>query len=97
MPISEIQSEVLRRIAANRSSESYLAGATVIHWLMRAPTIHRAVVTVNRRQLKIEWVQDSAFRFFPVQEDERFGYRLHDADAAINKVLALAGRDEVRD
>ena len=138
MPISEVQSEVLRRIAANRSPESYLAGATVIHrdgdtprysqdldffhdladsvalsadqdaatlsaagyeirWLMRTPAIHRAVVTVNGRQLKIEWAQDSAFRFFPVQKDERFGYRLHHADAAINKVLALAGRDEVRD
>ena len=138
MPISEIQSEVLRRIAANRNPESYLAGATVIHreadtprysrdldffhdladsvaasarkdvatlgqagyevrWLLRAPSIHRAVVSVDRRQLTIEWAQDSAFRFFPIQEDECFGYRLHDADAAVNKVLALAGRDEVRD
>jgi len=138
MPISEIQAAVLRQIAANRSPESYLAGATVIHrdadtprysqdldffhdladsiaqsadrdaatlreagydvrWLMRAPTFHRAVVTVGRQQLKIEWAQDSAFRFFPVQKDERFGYRLHDADAAVNKVLALAGRDEIRD
>jgi hypothetical protein len=138
MPISEIQAEVLRMIAANRSPENYLAGATVIHraaetpryshdlaffhdladsiaqsadhdaatlreagyevrWLLRAPTFHRAVVTAGGQQLKIEWAQDSAFRFFPVQKDERFGYRLHDADAAVNKVLALAGRDEIRD
>jgi hypothetical protein len=138
MPISDIQAEVLRRIASNRSPESYLAGATVIHrdentprysqdldffhdladsiaqsaeqdvailrlagydvaWLLRAATFYRAVVTVGKRQLKLEWAQDSAFRFFPVQKDEQFGYRLHDADAAINKVLALAGRDEIRD
>jgi PAS domain-containing protein len=32
-----------------------------------------------------------------VQPDELCGYRLHDADAATNKVLALAGRNELRD
>ena len=52
---------------------------------------------VDERALKIEWAQDSAFRFYPVQKDERLGYRLHDADAAVNKVLALAGRSEIRD
>lgn len=138
MPLTDIQAEVLKRIAANRSPESYLAGATVIHrdadtprfsqdldffhdvadsiarsaeqdaatlhqagyevlWLLRTPTFHRAVVTVGKQKLKIEWAQDSAFRFFPVQKDERLGYRLHDADAATNKILALAGRDEIRD
>ncbi|OGV67347.1 MAG: hypothetical protein A2498_06390 [Lentisphaerae bacterium RIFOXYC12_FULL_60_16] len=68
-----------------------------VAWLLRTPTFHRAVVTMGKHQLKIEWAQDSAFRFFPVQKDERFGYRLHEADAAINKILALAGRDEIRD
>ena len=43
------------------------------------------------------FVPTSAFRFYPVQADEQFGYRLHDADAAVNKVLALAGRSEMRD
>ncbi len=138
MPISEIQAQVLRCIAANRSPESYLAGATVINregntprfsqdldffhdiaesvarsseqdaatlrdagypfeWLIRTPTFHRAVVMAEKEQLKIEWAQDSTFRFFPVQADAQCGYRLHDADAATNKILALAGRSEVRD
>jgi hypothetical protein len=138
MPISDSQAKVLKLISSNRSPESYLAGATVIHrdadtprfsqdidffhdiadsiaqsadrdvaslreagydvsWLLRTPAFHRAVTTLDKQQLKIEWAQDSAFRFFPVQEDERFGYRLHDADAATNKILALAGRDEIRD
>lgn len=138
MPISDIQAKVLKLIASNRSPESYLAGATVIHrdvdtprfsqdldffhdiadsitqsadqdaaslsragydvsWLLRTAAFHRAVITAGKQQLKIEWAQDSAFRFFPVLEDERFGYRLHDADAATNKILALAGRDEIRD
>ncbi|MEX2531270.1 MAG: hypothetical protein WD960_10900 [Gemmatimonadota bacterium] len=33
----------------------------------------------------------------PVVRDETGGYRLHEVDLAINKLLALAGRDEVRD
>ena len=138
MPLSAIQADVLKLIAANRSPDSYVAGATVLHraedtprysadldlfhdledsvaqsaetdaatlgaagyefsWLLRTPTFHRAVVSAEERALKLEWAQDSAFRFYPVQEDPRFGYRLHDADAAVNKVLALAGRSEVRD
>ncbi len=51
-------------------------------WLLRTPTFYRAVVTAGERQLKLEWAQDSAFRFFPVQKDERCGYRLHDAAAS---------------
>ena len=138
MPISAFQAEVLRCIAANRSPDSYLAGATVLHrdeksprysqdldlfhdveesvarsaekdaevltaagygldWLLRAPTFHRAIVSRKDRQLRIEWAHDSAFRFFPVEEDPEMGFRLHPADAATNKVLALAGRSEVRD
>ena len=31
MPITETQAEILRLIAKNRSPDSYLAGATVIH------------------------------------------------------------------
>ncbi len=138
MPVSSVQVQVLRQIAANRSPDSYVAGATVLHrgdetprfsldldlfhdaveqvalsaeadatslaaagygfkWLLRTPSFHRALVTVGDDQLKVEWAQDSAFRFYPVHPDETFGYRLHDADAAANKLLALAGRSEVRD
>jgi len=138
MPLSDIQAKVLLTIAANRSPDSYLAGATVLHrdedtprfsqdldlfhdaaesvglcaeadagtlrdagyefsWLLRTPAFHRAVVSAEGDRLKIEWAQDSAFRFFPVQEDARCGYRLHQADAALNKLLALAGRQEIRD
>lgn len=138
MPLTEVQARILRALAAGRSPESYLAGATVLHraddsprysqdldffhdvadsvaqcaeadaatllgsgidfeWLLRTPTFYRAVVSVEGERLKLEWAQDSAFRFFPVQADEFCGYRLHDADAAVNKILALAGREEVRD
>ncbi len=129
---------MLRIIAANRSEESYLAGATVLHrhensirfsqdvdlfhdlheqialsaeqdgrlladagcgveWILRTPGFYRASVTSGKHRLRLEWAQDSAFRFFPLQRDPLCGWRLHDADAATNKLLALAGRSEVRD
>ena len=61
------------------------------------PTFQRALVSKETRLTKIEWVFDSAFRFFPVQPDSELGYILNFWDAATNKVLALAGRNEIRD
>jgi hypothetical protein len=48
-------------------------------------------------RLLIEWVYDSAFRFFPLVEHEELGLTLHPFDLATNKVLGLIGRLEVRD
>ena len=65
--------------------------------LISQPSIVRAIISRNAQTLKLEWVRDSAFRFFPVEEDDDLGYRLHDVDLAVNKCLALANRNEVRD
>jgi hypothetical protein len=65
--------------------------------LLDQPTFARYVVTKGGQQTKIEWAFDSAFRFFPVEPDPDLGWRLNYWDAATNKVLALAGRREVRD
>ena len=46
---------------------------------------------------KVEWARDSAWRFMPTVRDARVGFILHPVDLAVNKVLALAGRDEPRD
>ncbi|BCB21992.1 hypothetical protein [Bosea sp. ANAM02] len=46
---------------------------------------------------KVQWVQASSFNFFGPVADPEYGWRLHMADLAINKVLAAAGRREVRD
>lgn len=54
-------------------------------------------MTLGDERLKLEWVFDSAFRFFPVEPDPVLGYRLHAADLATNKVLAAAGRRVIRD
>lgn len=60
-------------------------------------TFRRALVRRRERQTKIEWVLDSAFRFFPVEPDDDLGWRLSFWDVAVNKVLAFAGRSEIRD
>lgn len=57
----------------------------------------KAVVSKGTDRVRLDWTSDSAFRFFPAQPDADFGYVLHLADLATNKVLALAGRQEIRD
>lgn len=72
------------------------AGLTV-EWTHQSAGFIRAVVSHDGNQVRLDWTNDSAFRFFPALPDEDFGYCLHPADLATNKVLALAGRSEVRD
>jgi hypothetical protein len=45
----------------------------------------------------LQWVRDSAYRFFPLLEHPELGLVLHPFDLATNKVLALVGRLEARD
>lgn len=45
----------------------------------------------------MQWARDSAYRFFPLIEDDLMGMTLHPFDLATNKILAMAGRLEVRD
>jgi hypothetical protein len=68
-----------------------------IEWLLRQPVFQRAEVVRGGNRLLIEWVFDSAFRFFPVERDDLTGWRLNLYDAATNKILALMGRGEPRD
>ncbi len=136
MPLSDIQSEILRLLAAHRNPESYVAGATPLNrdgpryssdidifhdreervaaaadadavlliehgysidWLRREPGMHAAIVARASRSMRLEWLRDSDFRFFPTIRDDVFGYVLHVIDIATNKVLASAGRREPRD
>lgn len=57
----------------------------------------RAIVCRGGDATKVEWARDSSWRFMPTVRDDRVGFILHPVDLAINKVLALAGRDEPRD
>ena len=61
------------------------------------PSFRRAWVARAQDGVKLEWCQDSAWRFFPVEPDELLGWRLHRFDALTNKALAMGGRAETRD
>ena len=64
---------------------------------LNQPGYIRAVVDGGGQATKIEWAHDSSWRYMPTIYNERFGFVLHPVDLAVNKVLALAGRDEARD
>lgn len=136
MPLSDLQSDILRLLAAHRDPDSYVAGSTPLHregpryskdidifhsraeraetaavadtaklkqsgfdivWLRQGPFMFSADVRRGDDAVRLEWVADSEFRFFPVRPDPLFGYMLHLADIATNKALAAAGRREPRD
>lgn len=61
------------------------------------PGFIRAVVRYGQDATRVDWAHDSAWRFMPLVRDALGGLLLHPVDLAINKVLALAGRDEPRD
>lgn len=65
--------------------------------LRERPSFVEAEVRCGADGVLLQWVRDSAFRFFPLVEHELFGLALHPFDLATNKVLALVGRLEVRD
>lgn len=61
------------------------------------PTFVEAMVSKNNSAIEIQWATDSAYRFFPLQDDPVAGFTLHPLDLAANKLAALVGRTEVRD
>ena len=92
----------------NNTYEAMLAAADADRSVLRAAGLNVVVkrerdfiveVTVSDgcETTDIQWVQDSAYRFFPLVEDELLGVTLHPFDLATNKLLALAGRRVPRD
>jgi hypothetical protein len=80
------------------SDRQLLAGAGYALEVVRErPTFVEAVVRRQDQLVVLQWVCDSAYRFFPLVEHPDFGLTLHPFDLATNKVLALVGRVEVRD
>ncbi len=136
VPLTKLQSHVLRVLAAERSPDSYIAGGVAINregprfsgdidifqdteqrleaaakadakaltdaglklsWKKIATGKREAELEGLDDRMRLEWVHDAAFRFFPPQRDELFGYVLHPADLATNKASAAADRREPRD
>lgn len=61
------------------------------------PGFIRSEVSRGGASTRVDWAHDSAWRFMPLVRDASGGLLLHAVDLAVNKVLALAGRDEPRD
>jgi hypothetical protein len=136
VPLTKLQSHVLRMLAAGRSLDSYIAGGVAINregarfsgdidifqdsegrlaaaaeadaralseaglkltWGRIQSGKRQAEVVGLGETMQLEWVADSAFRFFPAQRDDLFGYVLHPVDLATNKAAAAADRREPRD
>jgi len=84
--------------AAKKDETCLVRHGFSVQWLLQKPGFHQAIVTSKQGDaIKMEWAQESNFRFFPLDQDPLFGFRLHDADLATNKILALAGRQTARD
>jgi hypothetical protein len=136
MALAQLQSDILRTLAKNRSETSYLAGGLMLNkdWQRRFDDIdifhdsdeevtetaiadlatldaagyktHRdfiiygcvdATVSDGASSTIIQWFAETKRRFFPLVKDEQWGARLHQADLAVNKVLAASGRSKARD
>jgi hypothetical protein len=83
--------------SAAQDADALRAAGYEVAFSRQEPTFHQASVVRALDQVRLDWAADSAFRFFPIVADEILGYRLHDADAATNKVLAAIARRKVRD
>jgi hypothetical protein len=136
VPLTKLQSHVLRVLAAERSPDSYIAGGVALNregprfsgdidifqdteqrlevaadadakalteaglklaWKKIQTGKREAELEGLGDRMRLEWVQDSAFRFFPAQRDELFGYVLHPVDLATNKASAADDRRDIVD
>ncbi len=92
----DAEEAVLR--AAELDSAALRAAGFAVDAQMRGRSFVDGTVTDDAgASTRLQWSRDSAMRFFPAVKDRVFGYRLHDLDLAVNKVLAMAGRREPRD
>jgi hypothetical protein len=69
----------------------------VVDVVRERPSFVEAAVRLERQPVLLQWVRDSAYRFFPLVQHPELGLTLHPFHLATNKVLALVGRLEVCD
>lgn len=89
----------VERVAAafNDNRNQLEAAGYLVTIEISQPGFLRAIVERGGQATRVDWAHDSAWRFMPLVRDPVGGLLLHPLDLAINKVLALAGRDEARD
>jgi hypothetical protein len=89
------EQQVARTFAADRARLE--AAGYRVEVALSLPGFVRATVSRGGDATRVDWARDSAWRFMPLVRDPLGGWLLHPVDLAVNKVLALAGRDEARD
>ena len=90
-------SEEVLAAAAEADHRLLIEAGMRVNWRSNRTGHRSAIVSADTDSLRLEWVHDSAFRFYPAQSDAQFGYVLHPVDLAANKVSAAADRREARD
>ena len=83
--------------AAQADAAALTAAGYTITWESVRNGKRDATIERQGEAMQLEWVTDAAFRFFPTQPDELFGYVLHPVDLATNKASAAADRRVPRD
>lgn len=68
-----------------------------VQTLREVPQFVEAMISRGESSTLIQWIFDSAYRFFPLIDDDTLGLTFHPIDPAINKALAMASRLEARD
>ena len=85
---NSLQGGVERELTALRDAGFSIEITTNDEWIVEA------IVRQYGFETKVQWLNDreTSRRFFPAIDDENLGYRLHQADVAVNKVLCAARR-----
>lgn len=90
--------------SARRVAEAYALDRKVleeagyaVELVFSQPGFIRTLVRRKDQETQIDWAHDSSWRFLPLVRDDWGVLLLHPVDLAVNKALALAGRDEPRD
>lgn len=80
------------------ADRALLSGAGYgVEILRERPGFVEALATRDGQSVLLQWVRDSAFRFFPLVPHPDLGLTLHRFDLATNKLLVLVGRVAARD
>ena len=84
-------------VASEADCACLLAAGYSADRLMWNDTFRRVRVLRGSEFVKLEWAQDSAWRFFPIERHPVLAWKLHRFDALTNKALAMGSRSETRD
>jgi hypothetical protein len=83
--------------AAERDLASLAQAGLAFTVEIRIYGLVEATLSRHKDSTILQWMSESRRRFLPLVRDVEWGARLHQADLAVNKVLAAASRSKARD